>query len=54
MRFLEKLRPLTLMGLIAIGTLAHANPVQAQATEDLTVAGGCFWCVESDFESVPG
>ncbi|MGH1423610.1 MAG: peptide-methionine (S)-S-oxide reductase MsrA [Pseudooceanicola sp.] len=20
----------------------------------LTVAGGCFWCVESDFESVPG
>ncbi|MEM9331964.1 MAG: peptide-methionine (S)-S-oxide reductase MsrA, partial [Pseudomonadota bacterium] len=23
-------------------------------TEKLTVAGGCFWCVESDFESVPG
>lgn len=28
--------------------------VQAQQTETLTVAGGCFWCVESDFESVPG
>ncbi len=28
---------------------------QAQAdTQTLTVAGGCFWCVESDFESVPG
>ena len=23
-------------------------------TETLTVAGGCFWCVESDFESVAG
>ncbi|MEM7069387.1 MAG: peptide-methionine (S)-S-oxide reductase MsrA [Pseudomonadota bacterium] len=23
-------------------------------TEILTVAGGCFWCVESDFESVDG
>ncbi|MEM9332508.1 MAG: peptide-methionine (S)-S-oxide reductase MsrA [Pseudomonadota bacterium] len=23
-------------------------------TEKLTVAGGWFWCVESDFESVPG
>jgi peptide-methionine (S)-S-oxide reductase len=24
------------------------------ATEKAIVAGGCFWCVESDFESVPG
>ncbi|AHD02615.1 peptide-methionine (S)-S-oxide reductase MsrA [Leisingera methylohalidivorans] len=54
MRLLDRLRPLTLMGLIAIGTVAHANPVQAQTTGVLTVAGGCFWCVESDFESVPG
>ncbi|MEM7291259.1 MAG: peptide-methionine (S)-S-oxide reductase MsrA [Pseudomonadota bacterium] len=34
------------LGLIGSPTLA--------ATEKLTVAGGCFWCVESDFESVPG
>ncbi|MFY0308392.1 peptide-methionine (S)-S-oxide reductase MsrA [Leisingera sp. D0M16] len=54
MRVLEKLKPLALAGLIAIGTAAQTNPLQAQSTEVLTVAGGCFWCVESDFESVPG
>lgn len=32
----------------AIGGAAHA------ATEKAIVAGGCFWCVESDFEAVPG
>lgn len=26
----------------------------AQSIETLTVAGGCFWCVEADFESVSG
>ncbi|WP_227815126.1 peptide-methionine (S)-S-oxide reductase MsrA [Nitrogeniibacter aestuarii] len=30
-----------------------ATPAQA-GTDQLVVAGGCFWCVESDFESVPG
>jgi len=27
---------------------------RADGTEVLTVAGGCFWCVDSDFERVPG
>ncbi|MCY3879733.1 MAG: peptide-methionine (S)-S-oxide reductase MsrA [Rhodobacteraceae bacterium] len=26
----------------------------AAAAESITVAGGCFWCVESDFDSVSG
>jgi peptide-methionine (S)-S-oxide reductase len=33
--------------------LAFSSPAQA-ASETLTVAGGCFWCVEKDFETVPG
>lgn len=40
---------------IAAGLLALSlgSAVQA-ATEKAIVAGGCFWCVESDFEAVPG
>lgn len=33
--------------------LGLAAPAYA-APETAIVAGGCFWCVESDFESVPG
>ncbi|MEP4196289.1 MAG: peptide-methionine (S)-S-oxide reductase MsrA [Aliishimia sp.] len=29
-------------------------PASAQSTDVLTVAGGCFWCVEADFEKVSG
>ncbi|MGR3761251.1 peptide-methionine (S)-S-oxide reductase MsrA [Roseobacteraceae bacterium NS-SX3] len=34
--------------------MVHGHEAKAQTTETLTVAGGCFWCVESDFERVPG
>ena len=43
------LRPLAL----AAACLA-ATPALAQQTETITVAGGCFWCVEADFEKVDG
>ena len=38
--------------MIALG----CSPTRSQraGTETLTVAGGCFWCVEADFESVRG
>lgn len=36
--------------LVALAILA-AGPA---AAEKAWVAGGCFWCVESDFEGVPG
>ena len=44
----------TALALVAtVGIFAQLQTVQAD-TETLTVAGGCFWCVESDFESVNG
>ncbi|MEL6806231.1 MAG: peptide-methionine (S)-S-oxide reductase MsrA [Pseudomonadota bacterium] len=39
---------------IAVGLVAHAKTSHAQNLETLTVAGGCFWCVEADFEKVAG
>ena len=53
MHRLSKPQPILLAALIVLGLIAHGTRAQA-ATETLTVAGGCFWCVESDFESVKG
>ena len=39
---------LGLMGLALMGSAAQAE------TAKMVVAGGCFWCVESDFERVNG
>ena len=41
--------------LFYVGILS-VSPITAQAAEQATfvVAGGCFWCVEADFESVEG
>lgn len=47
------LKTLVLGSLIAAGAVLNGGAVKA-GTEKLVVAGGCFWCVESDFESVPG
>lgn len=48
---LTTFKTFALAGLIGLGVFAQ----EARAgTETLTVAGGCFWCVEADFESVRG
>jgi len=39
--------------LVALSLLSTASAVQA-AQETAILAGGCFWCVESDFEAVKG
>jgi peptide-methionine (S)-S-oxide reductase len=45
-------------GLFAAAAWAMASLAAAQApaaaTAKATFAGGCFWCVESDFDVVPG
>ena len=50
----QNFRPLVLVFLMALASLLDTRQAEAQQSETLVVAGGCFWCVESDFESVPG
>ncbi len=54
MQRLQQIKTFALAGLIALGLGVHGTQSHAAETEILTVAGGCFWCVESDFESVSG
>lgn len=51
---LNKIKPLSLLIAIIIGFTLNCTQAHAGKTETLVIAGGCFWCVESDFESVPG
>ncbi|MEW9920542.1 peptide-methionine (S)-S-oxide reductase MsrA [Marimonas sp. MJW-29] len=54
MSHLSTFKTFALAALIVIGFCAQSKPVRAAELETLTVAGGCFWCVEADFESVRG
>ncbi|MCR8825483.1 peptide-methionine (S)-S-oxide reductase MsrA [Pseudosulfitobacter koreensis] len=40
--------------LIAAASLGISTAIHAAEQKTLTVAGGCFWCVEADFEKVQG
>lgn len=54
MNILATLKPIALTTCMILAFGLRSHMAEAQTTETLTVAGGCFWCVESDFESVPG
>lgn len=50
----ETLKVATLSMAILAGFALQTGRVQAQDIRTAVVAGGCFWCVESDFEGVNG
>lgn len=51
---LTQLKPLVLATAIVAGLFVHCAEATAGTTKTAVVAGGCFWCVESDFERVKG
>ena len=40
--------------MVALPAVQAAAQTPAAGTAKATFAGGCFWCVESDFDKVPG
>ncbi|AXI40633.1 peptide-methionine (S)-S-oxide reductase MsrA [Sulfitobacter sp. SK011] len=54
MSHMNNLKTFALVTMIAIGLFAHSKTAHAAGSETILVAGGCFWCVEADFESVKG
>ncbi|MBF9059422.1 peptide-methionine (S)-S-oxide reductase MsrA [Rhodobacterales bacterium HKCCSP123] len=54
MRPAQTWKTITLTAAIALALLLQHGRAHAQEIRTAVVAGGCFWCVEADFERVEG
>lgn len=52
--FARSMKTIALALFIGVGGLLQATMAEARDIKTMVVAGGCFWCVESDFERVQG
>jgi peptide-methionine (S)-S-oxide reductase len=43
-----------LLSITVFAALTIASPLLAKDIQKITLAGGCFWCIEADFEKVKG
>src|SRR6056297_1713734 len=53
-RVSRNLKTAILIGASVLGWIVQSTTAQARDMQVLTAAGGCFWCVEADFEKVTG
>lgn len=51
---IHKINKLMLIALASIGTMGLAAEKMMAETEKAYFAGGCFWCLEHPFDSIPG
>lgn len=53
-RTLHDIKAFALFSAIVLAVASHCGASRAAPLETAVVAGGCFWCVEADFEKVEG
>lgn len=54
MTLFSQILKMALLKTAVVGALVLSAPSAFAETKTTIFAGGCFWCVEKDFESVPG